>query len=262
MLKRLSSIPGQVRRLPEVARCVARCRQPLKWIYSYVLGGKIAWPCDLTTRDGSLLQLRDWSDLTTAWRVIVADEYQIPSGANRIIDAGANIGAFSLLAGSQCPDAEIVALEPFPETHSHLQATVERNRLGDRISPIQAALAGVDGDVSFDAAPETHSYSRRIVISGSENTIQVPAISIGRIMLKQGWDSVDYLKMDIEGGEYSVFESTDPEQLKCVSAIGLEYHDDTKWPGLKDLLIHHGFDCVAHHPEGWSGLAEFRRKSD
>jgi len=55
-----------------------------------------------------------------------------------VIDIGAHIGAFSILAGSH--GAQVYSFEPFPRNFSHLQENVVLNGLGHRISSFNLAV--------------------------------------------------------------------------------------------------------------------------
>ncbi len=67
-----------------------------------------------------------------------------------IVDAGANIGAFTLFAARRAPAAKIVAVEPFPKTHARLTKTIAQNRLEDRVMTREWALAREDASRTMD----------------------------------------------------------------------------------------------------------------
>jgi hypothetical protein len=82
-------------------------------------------------------------DATTAWLVflqIAAGEYRspglTPEAGWRVVDVGANIGAFALWA--ERLGANVTAFEPEPRTF----AALVENVAGRRITPMQAALVG------------------------------------------------------------------------------------------------------------------------
>jgi hypothetical protein len=41
-------------------------------------------------------------------------------------------------------------------------------------------------------------------------------------------DRINFLKIDIEGGEYSIFDNIDPTLLNRIDKIAIETHDDVK----------------------------------
>ena len=54
----------------------------------------------------------------------------------------------------------------------------------------------------------------------------IPVYSINHLLEEKQWDSIDFLKMDIEGAEETIFsESTDLSFLTKVKVITIEIHD-------------------------------------
>jgi len=58
------------------------------------------------------------------WITFFRNEYRGPETCATIVDAGANIGAFSLYSARQAPRATIYALEPLPSTRARLTDTI------------------------------------------------------------------------------------------------------------------------------------------
>ena len=80
------------------------------------------------------------------------------------------------------------------------------------------------------------------------NTIEVQAITLRQVFDEHGLDRCDFLKMDIEGGEYAILRGVDAHLLKRVQRIALEYHDNTpagQHDELVRLLQSHGFQVQA-----------------
>ena len=64
----------------------------------------------------------------------------------------------------------------------------------------------------------------------------VPGISLEQLFKDHEIESVDLLKMDIEGGEYAILQSTPSEVLKRVRNIVFEYHDvEEGWAKLESV---------------------------
>ena len=258
-MKGLNRIRKALSRWPEFFACMQLTPQWLHWGMIYALRREGAFPSEFRTRQGLRIPMKDWSELTTVWRVFLGNEYAVPEDAQRIVDAGANIGAFSLYMTARSKQVQLVAVEPFPDTFERLQQNINLNQVSDRVRPVQAAMAARKGRTSFDGRTEAHSYCRRIVTPDQTHAITVNALSLGDVLDEAGWEEADYLKMDIEGGEYVALLEIAPQELRRVRAIGLEYHDAQHAPKLFQGLEQAGFKQVSHRPAGWSGLAEFRR---
>jgi FkbM family methyltransferase len=85
--------------------------------------------------------------------------------------------------------------------------------------------------------------------SGSET---LPCTSLAREMEMNGHDSIDLLKIDIEGFEYEVLESCLAEQIQ-IKQLCVEFHDffpeipAAKTKGMIRVLESHGFDLIHRH---------------
>jgi hypothetical protein len=76
------------------------------------------------------------------------------------------------------------------------------------------------------------------------NTLEVQAITLQQVFDEHGLDHCDFLKMDIEGGEYAILQGVDANLLQRVQRIALEYHDNAsagKHAELVHLLQSNGF---------------------
>ena len=134
-----------------------------------------------------------------------------------IVDAGAHIGMASILFALRYPAARIVALEPEP---SNFAALVRNTAPYQSITPIQAALWREDGEVSLGASTAHPKGAFQIVDSGGQ---KVRAITMDTVMREANFESIDLLKMDIEGAEKDVFESC--PWIGKIQVIAIELHD-------------------------------------
>ncbi len=121
------------------------------------------------------------------------------------VDVGANWGYFTLMAaGIVGPRGRVVSLEPDPRLFAVLEGNLVRNQLR-HVSRLQIAAASEPGTLTlsgFDQEGENFGISR-IVGDGSEggNSFKVQADSLDRILERELVESVDLMKMDIEGAE-------------------------------------------------------------
>ena len=113
---------------------------------------------------------------------------------DHIIDIGANVGAMSLSVALRNPQISILALEPNPKACALLARSIRRNRLGDRMHCIQAALSPSSGTLTFDT---TGSVTGHV----SENGTCVRAITPAELLASVPSGSSILIKMDIEGYE-------------------------------------------------------------
>jgi FkbM family methyltransferase len=255
---RYRALLRNVGRVPEVFRCLRVSPDWASHILTYVGLARPTFPRDFRTRSGDTLSLESFTDLVTAWIIYCRREYTVLSSDRVIVDAGANIGAFSLYAARRAPLAKIVALEPFPETRRLLTKTVAANKLADRVEIRDWALAGDDSRRMMDLGTgDEPSQSRGMFPAGAQDGVAVNAVSLATFLRRENLTKVDLLKMDIEGSEHEVFAGADNETLRHFARISLEYHPNKPWARLFARLEAAGFRLRRDLPAGPdSGVAE------
>lgn len=125
--------------------------------------------------------------------------------ATTIVDVGANIGLFTLFARLRNPTARILSVEAAPGNARILRHNVADNRLAG-IEIVECAAGGTDGTASFYVAAGNSgwgSLTRDGNLQMAEVT--VPKRKLSSLLRERDIAAVDFLKCDIEGGEYEVF---------------------------------------------------------
>jgi FkbM family methyltransferase len=134
----------------------------------------------------------------------------------KIFDLGANIGLFGAFAVDRWPGAEIIAYEPDPANAAIHERTIALNGLQDRWRLTRAAAGARDGRASFvaDAVALSHLAGVDDDAGGIEVRVEDVVPGLAR---------ADLLKMDIEGGEWTII--ADPRFSESPPrALVLEYH--------------------------------------
>jgi FkbM family methyltransferase len=139
-----------------------------------------------------------------------------------IVDVGAHIGMASILFALKYPAARIIAIEPEP---SNFGALVRNTAPYKSITPIHAALWREDGEVSLGLSNAHPKGAFQLVEEGGQ---QVRAVTIETVMRETGIDSIDLLKVDVEGAEIEIFESC--PWISKVKVLTIELHDRVR-PG-------------------------------
>jgi FkbM family methyltransferase len=152
----------------------------------------------------------------------------------RIIDIGAYIGDTVLLfirGGAK----EVCAVEPSPANVELLKINIEQNHFSDKVHLFPVAISDQDGTMRFtidEENPDTHHLSALsesiIPLQGSWRnirTVEVTAWTFERLLRELGWETIDFVKVDCEGGEYPLFLQTSPELLRKVKTYYVEYHN-------------------------------------
>jgi FkbM family methyltransferase len=140
--------------------------------------------------------------------------HQLPENCT-VIDAGANIGTFSMYVKWVRPAAKIIAIEPSIENMKYLKANLLRlSTITNDVEIISSALGATTGSVSLTGAV---SDSLRTGNSG-ESVVAVKTLH--EIVSGQ---TIDLLKMDIEGAEGQVLKAASGH-LGTVKRVVIEYH--------------------------------------
>ena len=134
-----------------------------------------------------------------------------------IIDVGAHIGMASLLFAYRYPKTRIIAVEPEPANFTALVRNVSPYK---NIVPVQAALWKEDGEVGLG---KSTAHPKGAFAIAEEGERRVRAITMGTLMKETGVNTIDFLKVDIEGAEKEVFQNC--AWLKNVRVMAIELHD-------------------------------------
>lgn len=200
------------------------------------LGGN-AVVCRPGTRDTSSLE-----DLLVHQFYLPPKTLQAP---RVIVDLGANVGYTTAHFAHLYPQARIVGLELDKANHSIAVRNTEWCR--DRVKLINAAIWSSDGYVTFSGPGEdAYHVDASVGAEGralsTAGTHTARSVTMQTLLDENGITHVDYLKMDIEGGEAEVLLKADRSWLKRVATMKIELHRVSYAP-FADVLTSHGFRC-------------------
>ncbi|MGA8406715.1 MAG: FkbM family methyltransferase [Candidatus Acidiferrales bacterium] len=142
-----------------------------------------------------------------------------------VIDVGGFIGDFCLYAVKRLNARRVIVCEPSPRNWALLLKNIANNGYEDRIEPVNKAVTeGGNAMMNIDAPDE-----QQCMVSAygpSEQPLSaVSGISLAQLLQEHAVDSVDLLKIDCEGGEYAILESTPSDVFSRIRNIVFEYHD-------------------------------------
>jgi FkbM family methyltransferase len=146
--------------------------------------------------------------------VFVDGVYDLPPGVpapRRIADLGGNVGMFALFSAIHWPEAELVAFEPDPANAEKYRWTMEHNNLRGEL--IQACATTRDGTLRFAAGRGSLAH---VTDDGSGS--EVSAVDVFPYL-----ETVDLIKMDIEGGEWPLLLDPRFPELAAHTVL-MEYH--------------------------------------
>jgi FkbM family methyltransferase len=162
-------------------------------------------------------------DFATFEEVILKEDYNLTINFNpsTIIDGGANIGLTSVFFANKYPNADIVAVEP---EEGNFEMLKKNTKNYGRISLIRSGIWSHSAILSvIDEGKGNNSFTVAEILSPKVDSIN--AISIYDIMQERSWDTIDILKLDIEGAEKNVFKKNFEQWLPLVKILIIEFHD-------------------------------------
>lgn len=115
---------------------------------------------------------------------------------DHVIDVGANVGYYTLLAASR--GATVTALEPVPETVAILNAAVKANGLEERVRVIQACAW--DAETEMEIVVPAGRYYGVANVTGLYSS--GPRLKVRCVRLDSLVDGAKLVKLDVEGAEY------------------------------------------------------------
>lgn len=186
------------------------------------------------------------------WESLCHVRRLVPPGGTAV-DVGAHIGyytrLFSRLAG---PAGRVIAIEPHPENLAVLRRNLYRR---GNVTVVHAAATATDGMVQLHESPGHSNHSLLAGFTPSRSALTVPARTVDGLLAEHaGGRRIDFVKLDIEGGELSALAGMretlgrdrpvllverNPEALTSAEATTAD---------LVDEIVSHGYDVAAVLP--------------
>jgi FkbM family methyltransferase len=130
-------------------------------------------------------------------------------GDGAIIDVGANLGLFSLVARERFADRRIIAFEPAPSTFAALSGNIALNGAAN-VECHQLAVSDRDGTAPFAVLENARANSSLKTTGGSPGTgIEIRCTTLDRFATEAKIDRIALLKIDVEGFEISVLRGAE-----------------------------------------------------
>ena len=150
-----------------------------------------------------------------------------------VIDIGANIGVFSLLAASMGAK-KVFSVEPIGYTFNELCSNINKSKLRN-IFPMKNVVSNVANEFINISLQNDIGHNSLYLSSGITETVHTTTLS--DILSKCDSDDV-FLKIDCEGAEYDILLNTSDSDMKKISRIAMELHGDLH-PTYKGFDIMH-----------------------
>lgn len=228
------------RLINSVPKGVKQSYEFLRWLESKSIsfvkkGDCIKFDYPINDKKYSFLISENSSDSDVFKQIIIDEEYKYLTDLitkkniqlNTIVDGGANVGYTSIYFSKLHSNASIIAMEPNTKTFDRLTRNIKNNQL-ENVTCLQKGLWNKDTYLKADHSfRDKQDWSFRLEETQNEAEKLFEVISIKNILTSRNWETIDLLKIDIEGGEKELFKSSENlDWLNQVKVIAIEIHDE------------------------------------
>lgn len=180
---------------------------------------------EIIMRNGTKFVIRSKED-AFVFNEIVFYKIYTPQGFEikdnyTVIDLGAHIGIFTVLASTSAKGVKVFSYEPFPQSFGLLRRNVSVNHLEKvKIYPLAVGRTRSERKLYLDKA-NLGGHSLHWV---RDDWMLVSCITLTDVFDSNGIEKCDLLKMDIEGAEYEILFNTPSKYLGRIDRVVLECH--------------------------------------
>jgi FkbM family methyltransferase len=191
---------------------------------------------------------------------------------NTFYDIGANIGYYSLLAAIENENIGIIGFEPATGPLFFFRENVRINAFTN-IKVESIALSHKDGEIEFYEIKNSKYKYLEHNLGGESNTgskttgrnfvrNKVRTSTLDNYVRLAGGGNVDLIKMDTEGTENLILESSDFVLKEMKPIIICETLFNTIEPELERIMSSYGYEFYNHIHAGLQKTGSIRRKED
>lgn len=165
-----------------------------------------------------------------------------------VVDVGANVGMWIEYLHSVANVEKIYAVEPNKKALQILNNSNLPN-----VIVLDKALVDVDKQLDFFVSEENSTISSIRQYGGLNTSYTVDGISFKTFLKTQGIQNIDLFKVDIEAGEYDLFNSMTEDDFSHIKEILVEFHlltgktFDIDVKNLITKLEQMGYFCDVNH---------------
>ena len=145
-----------------------------------------------------------------------------------VLDIGAQIGTASVVL-SRLHRGKILCFEPVPENCRFLQMNLEANQVANAVI-VPAAITDRDGFAEFEIDPNSSVAGRAAGLMATDprvfsQSLRVKSVTLRTALKEFPSQTIHLIKMDCEGGEYSIVDQLTPDLLPRIRNLTFEVHD-------------------------------------
>ena len=254
----LPAVDKKVNKIKRIIYTIGCCKNWGELILPMLKGNR---PERVILRNGVLMEAPEGEALIEMideiFRIGVYTPANLPIEPDDIVvDIGANVGVFAVYAASRTKNT-VLAFEPSPANVEFLRKNTQINSfhnivvhnlaVSDRSGTENFALARIGGG---------HLLSSHSAKGEIRECVEISTTTLERIIRDNSLEQIDFLKLDCEGAEGQILQSTPRSQIRKIRKIAIEFHDNVSslhHGKIAELLEAQGFSCWLH----WDGRSPF-----
>jgi FkbM family methyltransferase len=188
-----------------------------KWVATELENGRRIWLnlCDRHASIGCLIG--EWEPNETRFM------REAVKPGHTVVDAGANVGWFSLVAADCVGDAgKVYAFEPQARIFRYLRRTIDENNLADRVCAYDSALSDRRERIGMTWDPRGANMGRAWLTDASTADPALGLVDAAPLDEMIADTRVDFIKIDTEGAEMRVLAGARQILERCQPILMLE----------------------------------------
>jgi len=173
---------------------------------------------------------------------VFKDQYHLPPKPLPkkpvIIDLGSYIGYTIIHLKNLYPESKIIGIEMNRDNYNLAKENIKNFNDCFLLNMAISTKCGYECYKADDLSDAYHIVSEK----NDNNLVRIPSITIESLIERFKLESIDFLKMDIEGEEIKIFEEN-LEWMNYVKMLNIEVHGSIQqYTNLKNVIRNHGFD--------------------
>ncbi len=160
-----------------------------------------------------------------------------------VVDAGAHVGVWALKQGAQ----RLIAIEPNPDNIICLERNFKDEIAEGRVTIVRAGIWDAKTQLELKIHDHMTSRSTLMGMSGMSDSVSVPVLPLDDVLDGLGVETVDFIKMDIEGAEQRALagarrtiERSRPRMALCT------YHEEDDPVAVPEAVLNIHADYRIH----------------
>jgi len=175
-----------------------------------------------------------------------------------LLDVGAHHGWFFHCWQDWCPDARVIAFEPFPESYRVMAGLYGKD---PRVNLVQAGVGSAPGQMELQVlneslvsnsflSPRETAWDEIGYRHGAVTTTMVPVTTIDETFEREGLDRAYLAKIDVQGFEIEVLKGAERsldriDHIFVESGIQQLYEGAPRFSDVFEFLTARGFHLMA-----------------